>query len=145
MTWFKRPFVRFKSYLSSLPQLTVARRQASAINSGWNRMARGGTWCHFRPFLVLLIKMIRPHFKRSPWPLGILPIGLCFNGNCFNYYNYYYQRHRTGSRIHYNTDKRISTKVNNRRFGTQQYIYAAYMEIWVEYAALIVSFGIILP
>ena len=86
---------------------------------------------HFPPFLVLLIKMIRPHFKHSPQPHGILPIGLCFNGNCFNYYNYY-QRHRTGSRIHYNTDKRISTKVKNRRFGIQLSIFCVHGDLaWI--------------
>ena len=84
---------------------------------------------HFPPCLVLLI-MIRSHFMRSPWPLVILPIGLCFNGNRFNYYNYYYQRHRTGSRIYYNnTDKRISTKVKDRRFGIQLSIFCVHGDL----------------
>ena len=83
---------------------------------------------HFPPCLVLLI-LIRSHFMRSPWPLVILPIGLCFNGNRFNYYNCY-QRHRI--RIHYNTDKRISTKVNNRRFGTQLSIFCVHGDLgWI--------------
>ena len=45
----------------------------------WNRMARGGIWYDLKscpPFHVLLI-MIRSHFKRSSWPLGILPVSLC--------------------------------------------------------------------